>query len=124
MVSVRAVMSAFQMVLPGFFFGHKLFRGYTVDGCDVPLRLCGEEIIVQSLVLHQLAVVADFNDRTVFEHNNLNMVIDMKLSLKKYIKRFCISHMARTLHGTQAELEARMAPYGVEVAYDGYETEI
>lgn len=63
-------------------------------------------------------------DYRVFEHNNLNMVIDMKLSLEKYVKRFCISHMARTLHGTQAELEARMAPYGVEVAYDGYETEI
>ena len=52
------------------------------------------------------------------------MVIDMKLSLKKFIKRFCISHMARTLHGTQKEIEARMAPYGIEVAYDGYETQI
>lgn len=63
-------------------------------------------------------------DYRVFEHNNLNMVIDMKLSLEKHVKRFCICHMARTLHGTQKELSERMAPYGIEVAYDGYETTI
>ena len=61
-------------------------------------------------------------DWRVFEHNNLNMVLDMKNTLQPYIQRFCISHMARTLHGTQKELEAQMKPHGVEVAFDGYET--
>ena len=32
--------------------------------------------------------------------------------------------MARTLHGTQKELEDRMRPHGIEVAFDGFETEI
>lgn len=63
-------------------------------------------------------------DYRIFEHNDLNMVIEMQRSLRPYIARFCISHMARTLHGTQAELERRMQPYGIEAAFDGFETEI
>ena len=63
-------------------------------------------------------------DYRIFEHNNLDMVLEMKRSLNSYIKRFCISHMARTLHETHEELEAEMARHGIEVAFDGYETEI
>jgi len=63
-------------------------------------------------------------DYRVFEHNNLTMVLEMQRSLALYVKRFCISHMARTLHGTQKELEDRMRPHGIEVAFDGFETEI
>lgn len=62
-------------------------------------------------------------DYRIFEHNNLRMVTEMKATLAPYIKRFCISHMARTLHGSQAELVERMRVYCVEVAYDGLETE-
>ena len=63
-------------------------------------------------------------DYRIFEHNNLNMVLEMKQSLENYIKRFCISHMARTLHGTQKELEEKLKPHGIIAAFDGFETEI
>lgn len=63
-------------------------------------------------------------DYRIFEHNNLNMVLEMRLSLMDYVKKFCISHMARTLHGTQKELETDMAPFNIDVAYDGFITEI
>lgn len=63
-------------------------------------------------------------DYRVFEHNNLEMVKQMKASLEKYVKRFCISHMARTLHQSHAELAKYMKQYGIDVAYDGYEIEI
>lgn len=63
-------------------------------------------------------------DYRIFEHNNLNMVLEIKSSLEPYIKRFCISHIARTLHGTHKELEVQMKPHGIEVAFDGYEVEL
>lgn len=63
-------------------------------------------------------------DYRIFEHNDLAMVLEMKQTLSPYVKRFCISHMARTLHESHEALTAQMAPLGVEVAYDGYETEI
>ena len=71
------------------------------------------------------ATVGDVDgDYRIFEHNNLNMVLEMQKTLKPYIKRFCISHMARTLHTDHKTLEARMMPYDVTVAYDGLEIEI
>lgn len=62
-------------------------------------------------------------DYRIFEHNNLNMVIEMKKSLEKYIDRFCISHMAKTLHGDHESLAEQMKKYDIEVAFDGFETE-
>jgi hypothetical protein len=52
------------------------------------------------------------------------MVIEMKNTLGPYVKRFFISHMARTLHTSHQELVERMKPYDIEVAYDGCEIEI
>lgn len=63
-------------------------------------------------------------DYRIFEHNNLNMVLEMQKTLKPYIKQFSINHMARTLHTPQKQLEERMKPYDVIVAYDGLELEI
>ena len=63
-------------------------------------------------------------DYRIFEHNNLNMVLEMKKTLKPYIGRFAISHMARTLHTDHKSLSADMQAHGVAVAYDGWETEI
>ena len=63
-------------------------------------------------------------DRRIFEHNNLNMVREIKLSLGKYIGRFLISHMSKGAHTTHAELEAMMSEFGIEVAHDGLEIEI
>ena len=71
------------------------------------------------------ATIGDVSgDHRIFEHNNLNMVVEMKTSLEKYIKRVCISHMARTLHTSHAELSDRMKAHGIEVAFDGFETKI
>ena len=45
------------------------------------------------------ATVGDIEgDYRIFEHNNLTMVREITYSLKKSVKKFCISHMARTLH--------------------------
>lgn len=63
-------------------------------------------------------------DHRIFEHNSLNMVVEMKASLEKYVKRFLISHMARTLHTSHGELVERMRPHGIEVAFDGCEIEL
>ena len=63
-------------------------------------------------------------DYRIFEHNNLPMVREMKKSLAPHIKRFCISHMAKGTHLPHAELSDLMAKDGIEVAYDGYETEL
>lgn len=63
-------------------------------------------------------------DFRIFEHNNLRMVREMQYTLRPYIRRFCISHMARTLHEDHPELAARMASLGIETAYDGWETTI
>lgn len=60
-------------------------------------------------------------DYRIFEHNNLNMVLEMKKTLLPYIDRFCISHMARTLHDEHKVLTEQMNKSGVEVAFDGME---
>jgi adenosylcobinamide kinase/adenosylcobinamide-phosphate guanylyltransferase len=63
-------------------------------------------------------------DFRIFEHNDLNMVLEMKETLKAHIKTFCISHMARTLHTDHRTLSEEMKKHDVIVAFDGFETEI
>ena len=71
------------------------------------------------------ATVGDiYGDYRIFEHNNLGMVREIKKSLEGSIKRFCISHMAKTLHEPHSKLAENMKQYGIETAYDGYETNI
>ena len=62
-------------------------------------------------------------DYRVFEHNNLNMIIEMKKTLSRHINRFCISHMAMTLHTDHETLVANMKEFGIEVAFDGMTAE-
>lgn len=52
------------------------------------------------------------------------MVIEIKASLEKHVNRWVISHMARTLHTGHAELSEKMKAYNIDVAFDGFETEI
>ncbi len=59
------------------------------------------------------------SDIRIFEHNNLNMVIEMKKTLSENIKRFCISHMAYTLHDDHEKLAEDMKKYDIDVAFDG-----
>ena len=63
-------------------------------------------------------------DFRIFEHNDLHMVLEMQQYLKNFIKRFCISHMARTLHTDHETLVRDMAPHQITVAYDGLEIEL
>ena len=63
-------------------------------------------------------------DYRIFEHNNLNMVLEMQKTLSPYVERFCISHMAMTLHTNHAELSEKMAAHDVLTAFDGMETEV
>ena len=63
-------------------------------------------------------------DYRIFEHNNLMMVRELKKSLETYVFRFCISHMAYTLHEIHEDLTTEMSQYGIEVAYDGMTIEV
>lgn len=63
-------------------------------------------------------------DYRIFEHNNLNMVIEIKSSLEHYVKKWVISHMARTLHTSHEKLVNRMSKYNIDVAFDGLEIKI
>jgi len=63
-------------------------------------------------------------DYRIFEHNNLRMIREMKLTLEPFVARFMISHMAYTLHQPHEELSKEMKGYNIEVAFDGLETEI
>lgn len=58
-------------------------------------------------------------DWRIFEHNNLNMVLEMKKSLKDSVKKYVISHMAYTLHTSHEELEKEMKKHDIITAYDG-----
>lgn len=63
-------------------------------------------------------------DYRIFEHNSLNMILEMKRSLSDYVKQFCISHMARTLHTDHIALQKSMEKEDVLTAYDGMEIEL
>lgn len=71
------------------------------------------------------ATIGDIEgDYRIFEHNNLRMVEEMKLTLQNCSKRFIISHMARTLHTDHVTLSERMKPSAIEVAYDDMRIEV
>ena len=71
------------------------------------------------------ATIGDIDgDYRIFEHNNLQMVLEMQKTLKPYIKQFCISHMAYTLHTDHKTLEQKMKAYDILTAYDGLEVEL
>ena len=63
-------------------------------------------------------------DYRIFEHNNLNMVLEMKQTLDPYMGKVCISHMARTLHTDHKTLAENMAKHGIIAACDGLELEV
>ena len=63
-------------------------------------------------------------DYRVFEHCSMDMVLTMWESMREFVSRLCISHMARTLHTDHETLAREMAKHGVEVAYDGYRVKL
>ena len=58
-------------------------------------------------------------DHRIFEHCNMNMIIEIQKSLKDSVGKFYISHMAKTLHTDHDTLSDAMGKYGIGVAYDG-----
>lgn len=67
-------------------------------------------------------------DYRIFEHNSIDMVRMMVATLKKQNRLaegapVFLTHMARTLHGTQAEVEAKLE-HPLVAAYDGFCTEV
>ena len=67
-------------------------------------------------------------DYRIFEHNSIDMVRLMVATLKKQNRLakdapVFLTHMARTLHGTQAEIEARLEKPFI-AAYDGFSAEV
>ncbi|MBR4881382.1 MAG: MBL fold metallo-hydrolase [Clostridia bacterium] len=63
-------------------------------------------------------------DYRIFEHNNINMVIEMKKTLCEHIKSFYISHMSCGLHDDHDVICRDLEPYGINVAYDGLEIDM
>ena len=110
---------------------HYLFEGhgsrwlYALDGawlrCEVRYHL--EHLSLDALVID--ATIGDIpDDYRVFEHNALPMIRLMVASLRRAgmlrpHAPVILSHLARTLHGPQAEIEALVADQGWTVAYDG-----
>jgi phosphoribosyl 1,2-cyclic phosphodiesterase len=67
------------------------------------------------------------NDYRIFAHSSVGMVhraAEVLQKTKRYLpvddQPVYLTHMARTLHGTQAELDATL-PYPLKAAYDGLE---
>ena len=80
------------------------------------IRICKPDLAVFD------ATIGDCpGDYRIFEHNNLNMVLEMKQTLDPYMGKVCISHMARTLHTDHKTLAENMAKHGIIAACDGLE---
>ena len=65
-------------------------------------------------------------DNRIFEHNNLHMTEIMSESIRKegMLKdggKIFISHLSRYSHGTQQDVEKRLKPSDIKVAYDNLE---
>ncbi len=95
---------------------------YGLDGAWLLYEeyLAIQETGIDLAVLDATVGFAD-GDFRIFQHNDLNMVLELKKALAPWIRRCCISHMARTLHTDHATLASVMAAQGVETAFDGLE---
>lgn len=79
---------------------------------------------VDLLVMDGTVGDAHPGDYRVFEHNDLRMVRILQQSLRNSVKRCVVSHLAKTLHPSQRQVERQLAGDGIEVAYDGWLTEV
>lgn len=102
----------------------KLFYG--LDGAWLMYDEVQEIIKQKPIDLAVLDATIGFieGDFRNFEHNNLNMVLEIKKTLSEHINKFCISHMAFTLHTEHEILFAEMNKYDILTAYDGFLLEV
>ena len=103
---------------------------YATDGAWIPNRSMH---LMKGMNLCGMAIDATIGDGhagdyRIFEHNSLPMIRIMvetmkKTGLLKPDAKVFLTHMARTLHGTQKEVEESLSDPFV-VCFDGMETEI
>ncbi|MCL2814456.1 MAG: hypothetical protein FWD23_07635 [Oscillospiraceae bacterium] len=97
--------------------GKRLF--YACDGCwffyETYRAICSFR---PDVLIFDCTIGDTYGDYRVFEHNNIHMVLEMAASLRDHCKKFMVSHMAKTLHGTHGQLCERLAPHGVVPAFD------
>ena len=103
---------------------------YATDGAWLPNKSLH---LMKGMNLSGMAIDATIGDGhagdyRIFEHNSLPMIRIMTETMKKtgllaLEAKVFLTHMARTLHGTQKEVEAGVSEPFV-VCFDGMETEI
>jgi L-ascorbate metabolism protein UlaG (beta-lactamase superfamily) len=97
--------------------GKRLF--YACNGCwflyETYLAICSfkPDVLIFDCTIGDLS-----GDYRIFEHNNIQMVLEMAMSLRDHCGKFMVSHMAKTLHGAHEQLRERLAPHGVVPAFD------
>ena len=97
---------------------------YALDGAwllynEYEVLKQGADLIVMDATIGDVP-----GDYRIFEHNDLNMVKEMRETLKPFVRRFTVSHMALTLHGSHEDLSDALLPYGILAARDGLELEL
>ncbi|MBQ2955021.1 MAG: hypothetical protein IJE08_01020 [Clostridia bacterium] len=103
---------------------------YATDGAWLPNRSLH---LMKDMQLSGMAIDATIGDGhdgdyRIFEHNSIPMIRIMvdtmkKTGLLKPEAKVYLTHMARTLHGTQKEIEAGVDERFV-VCFDGMEAEV
>ena len=71
-----------------------------------------------NLMIFDCTVGDKEGDFRIFEHNNIRMVEEMVHTLRPYSDAFMVSHMARTLHDTHAQLVKRLEKSQIKPAHD------
>lgn len=109
---------------------------YATDTAGIPAvaaRLAGIDAhdpngkALTGLIMEATMGMDHDNDYRIFAHSSVGMVhraVEVLQKTKRYLpvndQPVYLTHMARTLHGTQAELDAAL-PYPLKAAYDGLE---
>ena len=109
---------------------------YATDTAGIPAvaaRLAGIDAHdrngkpITGLIMEATMGMEHDNDYRIFAHSSVGMVhrmVEVLQKTKRYLpvndQPVYLTHMARTLHGTQAELDANL-PYPLKAAYDGLE---
>lgn len=82
---------------------------------------------ITGLIMEATMGMEHDNDYRIFAHSSVGMVhrmVEVLQKTKRYLpvndQPVYLTHMARTLHGTQVELDATL-PYPLKAAYDGLE---
>ena len=109
---------------------------YATDTAGIPAvaaRLAGIDAhdpngkALTGLIMEATMGMDHDNNYRIFAHSSVGMVhraVEVLQKTKRYLpvddQPVYLTHMARTLHGTQAELDATL-PYPLKAAYDGLE---